>query len=241
MRTSFHILLLFVSSSSSNLIPNFPPPPTRSFRRYLQHPSGVIIPIEAWPNDVNLNSVAGKYEEEEEWFGRDRNNVVGKGDPWYEEELEAQTNESELPSREMPLRPRALVKDGTLGLGLAKTAFQSLRGDTAEKLELPEDRKRLIELVRKLFKPKMGSLITPGFVERLLDQKIELSIGSEKKSNPNEKIKTESQPDKDGAEEEAGVAVGDGGQVGAVAEGQVKQRQQPQPVLLLLEGWLVHV
>ena len=241
MRTSFHILLLFVSSSSSNLIPNFPPPPTRSFRRYLQHPSGVIIPIEAWPNDVNLNSVAGKYEEEEEWFGRDRNNVVGNEDPWYEEELEAQTNESELPSREMPLRPRALVKDGTLGLGLAKTAFQSLRGDTAEKLELPEDRKRLIELVRKLFKPKMGSLITPGFVERLLDQKIELSIGSEKKSNPNEKIKTESQPDKDGAEEEAGVAVGDGGQVGAVAEGQVKQRQQPQPVLLLLEGWLVHV
>ena len=237
MRTSFHILLLCVSSSSSNLIPNFPP--TRSFRRYLQHPSGVIVPIEAWPNDVNLNSVAGKYEEEEEWF--DRNNVVGNEDPWYEEEGEAQTNESELPSREMPLRPRALVKDGTLGLGLAKTAFQSLRGDTAEKLELPEDRKRLIELVRKLFKPKMGSLITPGFVERLLDQKIELSIGSEKKSNPNEKIKTESQPDKDGAEEEAGVAVGDGGQVRAVAEGQVKQHQQPQPVLLLLEGWLVHV
>ena len=78
----------------------------------------------------------------------------------YEEELEAQTNESELPSREMPLRPRALVKDGTLGLGLAKTAFQSLRGDTAEKLELPRASAVVCTVVRDTAKRYSSILVT---------------------------------------------------------------------------------
>ena len=221
----FHLLLLLFSTNPAHLNPtnNFHPRSNQSYNRYLlQQPSGPILPIEGWHN--NLNSVASeKYKAEEGWFGK--NNFVGKEDPRYGEgeEEEAMTNEK---ARELvdvslhPLGERALMENGILDL--AKTAFQSLRGDTAEKLQLPEDRERLVELVRTLLKPNSGSLTTPGFLERLLDQKTELNIGLRKESNPNAKIEME--------EDWAGGI-----------EGQVQQHQKPQPVLLLLKGWLLHV
>lgn len=255
MITWFNLLLLVFSPTPYDLKPNtnFHPQSNRSYRRYLQLASGAIVPIEGWHNDVNSAVAGGKYEEEAEegWFGQGRNNIVGKEDPWYEEgeEKEAPINESEHGSREIlkgshPLGQRALMRNGILGLGLAKTAFKSLRGDTAEKLKLPEDRKRLVELVRTLNKPNLGSLTTPRFVEKLLDQKIELNIGSRKESDPNVKNELELEPE---MEADYGEEGGVGGQIqldlqlqGQVG-GQVRQLQKPQPVLLLLKGWLVHV
>ena len=242
MLTRFHLLLLVFSTTPSDLKPNtnFHPQSNQSYRRYLQLASGAIIPIEGWHNDVNSAVAGGKYEEEaeERWFGQGRNNIVGKEDPWYEEEEEeeAPINESEHGSREIlkgshPLGHRALTRNGIMGLGLAKTAFKSLRGDTAEKLKLPEDRKRLVELVRTLTKPNLGSLTTPRFVERLLDQKIELNIGSRKESDPNVKNEPELEPEIEADDAEEG---GVGGQVQL-------DLQLSQPVLFLLKGWLVHV
>ena len=177
-------------------------------------------------NDVS--SVRGKYEEEgEEGGGFGGNNIVGKEDPWYAEggeEEEALTNEREDGPREMLEGSHPLMQNGILGsLGLAKAAFQSLRGNTAEKLQLPEDRKRLVELVRSLLKPNLSS---PGLVQRLLDEKTGLNTGLRKDSLPNEENEIEPQPE---MEAEGGVG------------GQVQQHQKPQPVLLLLKGWLVHV
>ena len=230
IRWSHLQLLLVLSTSPSDLKPatNFHPQSNRSYRKYLQHPGGAIVPIEAWQNDVS--SARGNYEEDEagEGGGFGGNNIVGKEDPWYgeeeEEEEEALTNEREERRREMS---HPLMQNGILGsLGLAKAAFQSLRGDTAEKLQLPEDRKRLVHLVRTLLKSNLPSLTTPALLERLLDGKTELNIGSRKDSNPNVENEIEPQPE---LETE-----------GAVGE-QVQQHQQPQPVLLLLKGWLVHV
>ena len=227
----FHLqLLLVLSTSPSHPKPatNFHPQSNRSYRKYLQHPGEAIVPIEAWHNDVS--SVRGKYEEEEEEGGGfGGNNIVGKEDPWYAEggeEEEALTNEREDGPREMLEGSHPLMHNGILGsLGLAKAAFQSLRGDTAEKLQLPEDRKRLVELVKTLLKPNLTSQTTPGLVERLLDEKTELNIGLRKDRLPNVENEIESQPEME-------------------AEGvgrKVQQHQKPQPVLLLLKGWLVHV
>ena len=142
-----------------------------------------------------------------------RSNVVDKEDPWYgEEEEETLVNEREEGGPREPLMQNGILDYS----GVAKAAFQSLRGDTAEKLQLPEDRKRLIELVRRLIKPNLASLTTPHFVQTLLDGKTELNIALSKDSSSNE-------------ENEKGD------------EGEVEQHQKPQPVLLLLKGWLVHV
>ena len=223
----FHLkLLLVLSTSPSHPKPatNFHPQSNRSYRKYLQHPGEAIVPIEAWHNDVS--SVRGKYEEEDEEVGGfGGNNIVGKEDPWYAEggeEEEALTNEREDGPREMLEGSHPLMQNGILGtLGLAKAAFQSLRGNTAEKLQLPEDRKRLVELVRSLLKPNLSS---PGLVQRLLDEKTELNTGLRKDSLANEE--NEMEPE---IEAEGGVG------------GQIQQHQKPQPVLLLLKGWLVHV
>ena len=224
----FRLQLLFVlSTSPSDLSPatNFHPQSNRSYWKCLQHPGEAIVPIEVWHNDVS--NVQDIYEEEAEQGG---NSIVGKEDLWYgeeeEEEEEALTNERVNGRREMLEGSHPLMQNGILGsLGLAKAAFQSLRGDTAEKLQLPEDRKRLVELVKTLLKPNLTSQTTPGLVERLLDEKTELNIGLRKDRLPNVENEIESQPEME-------------------AEGvgrKVQQHQKPQPVLLLLKGWLVHV
>ena len=122
----------------------------------------------------------------------------------------------------------------------AKTAFKSLRGDTAEKLHLPEDRRRLVHLVRMLFQPEQLSKITTEFVQGLLEQKTELNVLSRE---DNELIEIE-----EGGEGKVGeVGEGEGGEGGGEDEGgegheEIKEQLgKPQPVLLLLKGWLVHV
>ena len=231
------VTFLLIAASHAKLKTNV------NFEHHISEQSG---PIEAWYNEVN--NVGDDYEEvEEEKLGKARHHLD------EEEEASAVTNSGpkevldneglETSSEEALLIPSGMM-DVDVDLA-AKTAFKSLRGDTAEKLHLPEDRRRLVHLVRMLLQPEQLSTITTEFVQGLLEKKTELNVLSRE---DNELIEIE-----EGGEGEVGdgkgaeVGEGEDGEGGGEDEGdkgheEIKEQLgKPQPVLLLLKGWLVHV
>ena len=231
------VTFLLIAASHAKLKTNV------NFEQRISDQSG---PIEAWYNEVN--NVGDDYEEvEEENLGKARHHLD------EEEEASAVTNSGpkefldneglETSSEEALLIPSRMM-DVDMDIA-AKTAFKSLRGDTAEKLHLPEDRRRLVHLVRMLFQPEQLSTITAEFVQGLLEKKTELNVLSRE---DNELIEIEEGGGGEIGEGKVGeVGEGEGGEGGGEDEGgegheEIKEQLgKPQPVLLLLKGWLVHV
>ena len=203
-------------------------------------------PIEAWYNEVN--NFGDDYEEVEvENLGKARHHL--------DEEEQAGAVTNSVPKEfldnkglETSSEDALLIPSGMMDVDVdlaAKTAFKSLRGDTAEKLHLPEDRRRLVHLVRMLLQSEQLSTITTEFVQGLLEQKTELNVLSRE---DNELIEIEEGGEGEIGEGKVGeVGEGEGGEGGGEDEGgegheEIKEQLgKPQPVLLLLKGWLVHV